>query len=401
MNFDEWQRVEETAIGDKCLQKLDELETILLATKDACIRDPGNVSKQLTGSCTKTEQVFDDMKKMEKRFNSSMNKFGKALDRKFNFNLEDISLHSSFEDKKNELNTALALHFFRQGETEIAHSFCKEAGIEEPPNMVQAFTLLNTILQGIRQHDLQFAIDWALQCRGYLERKGSNLEFLLHRHQLLNEYFQTQDVLAAIHYCRTYLTDFQDKHLKEMQKLIGALFFSSRSASVVSSKMNGSHKGRSEQHEINQLANDIPEDYRKVLRLDWKHLELIFVREFCAALGMSLDSPVDIVVNAGSIALPVLLKVSNIMKQKHTEWTSQNELPVEIHLPTNYHFHSVFTCPVSKEQATEENPPMMMSCGHVIAQESLRQLSRNGSQHFKCPYCPNENDAESSTRVYF
>ncbi|EPY54143.1 ubiquitin-protein ligase E3 [Schizosaccharomyces cryophilus OY26] len=401
MNFEEWQRVEETAIGDKCLQKLDELENNLLATKDSCSKDPQNASKQIKSSCTKTEQVFDDMKKLEKKFNSSMNKFGKTLDRKFNFNLEDISLHSSFEDKKKELNTALALHFFRQGETEIAHSFCKEAGIEEPPNMVQAFTLLNTILQGIRQHNLELAIDWALQCRGYLERKGSNLEFLLHRHQLLNEYFQNGDVLAAIHYCRTYLTEFQDKHLKEIQKLIGALFFSSRSADVLPSQKNGSQNGLSEQEKLSQPPNDIPEDYRKVLRLDWKHLELIFVREFCAALGMSLDSPVDIVVNAGSIALPVLLKVSNIMKQKHTEWTSQNELPVEIHLPSNYHFHSVFTCPVSKEQATEENPPMMMSCGHVIARESLRQLSRNGSQHFKCPYCPNENDADSSIRVYF
>jgi hypothetical protein len=66
------------------------------------------------------------------------------------------------------------------------------------------------------------------------------------------------------------------------------------------------------------------------------------------------------------------------MKEKRTEWTTQDELPVEIPLPSQFHFHSIFVCPVSKEQSTEQNPPMMLGCGHVIARESLEKISKGG-----------------------
>ena len=38
----------------------------------------------------------------------------------------------------------------------------------------------------------------------------------------------------------------------------------------------------------------------------------------------------------------------------------------------------MFACPVSKEQSTEQNPPMMMNCGHVITKDSLQKLRKPG-----------------------
>jgi hypothetical protein len=70
---------------------------------------------------------------------------------------------------------------------------------------------------------------------------------------------------------------------------------------------------------------------------------------------------------------------------------------VEIPLPSQYHFHSIFVCPVSKEQSTDANPPMMMPCGHVIAQESLEKISKGA--RFKCPYCPNESHPRDARKV--
>lgn len=75
-------------------------------------------------------------------------------------------------------------------------------------------------------------------------------------------------------------------------------------------------------------------------------------------------------------------------------------MQAEIALPPGYQFHSIFVCPVSKDQTTESNPPMMLPCGHVIAQESLQRLAKGGSSvSLKCPYCPRECNLPQAKRV--
>ena len=118
----------------------------------------------------------------------------------------------------------------------------------------------------------------------------------------------------------------------------------------------------------------------------WSQVEDNFREQFCSLLGFSPDSPLQIAVTAGTIALPVLLKMSSIMREKRTEWTSEGELPVEIPLPDAYRFHSIFTCPVSKEQSTEDNPPMLLTCGHCLCKNTLMRLAKGDGQKIKCPY---------------
>jgi len=103
----------------------------------------------------------------------------------------------------------------------------------------------------------------------------------------------------------------------------------------------------------------------------------------------------------GMEALPRIMKVSSLMKDKAIEWTTNNELPVEIPLPDHAKYHSVFSCPVSKEPATTFNPPMMIPCGHVISKDALTRLAKGGSStaRFKCPYCPSEAQLSQAIRV--
>lgn len=109
------------------------------------------------------------------------------------------------------------------------------------------------------------------------------------------------------------------------------------------------------------------------------YLVNLFASEYCRSLNMSKDLPLKVVTDiGGGGALAKIAKVRGVMKEKRTEWTTVQELPVEIPLPNAYRYHSVFACPVSKEQATEANPPMMMPCGHVVAEQSLRRLCKGG-----------------------
>ena len=50
-------------------------------------------------------------------------------------------------------------------------------------------------------------------------------------------------------------------------------------------------------------------------------------------------------------------------------------LQVEIDLGHEYHFHSIFACPILRQQSTQSNPPMRLVCGHVISKDALSKLS--------------------------
>lgn len=308
------------------------------------------------------------------------------------------------------------MHLLREGQFSVASTFLTDATNNPPrvepkpktPNahsklkddlgidslkseeLRKRFANMYHILHELKnERNLLPAIQWARENSKALETRGSNLEFELSKLQFVWLFIGgsnphdprnlAQCQQQALKYARSEFTGFQARYLKEIQQLSAAMAFSPNLA-------------QSPYHRLfhNEGA--------------WDDLANSFTREFCSLLGLSADSPLYIAATAGAIALPTLLKLQTIMKEKRTEWTTQHELPVskycsisraqlifqvEIPLPPAYHFHSIFVCPVSKEQTTDQNPPMMMPCGHVIAQESMARLSK-GSR-FKCPYCPNES----------
>ena len=40
-----------------------------------------------------------------------------------------------------------------------------------------------------------------------------------------------------------------------------------------------------------------------------------------------------------------------------------------------YRYHSIFACPILRQQSSDENPPMRLTCGHVISRDALNKLS--------------------------
>ncbi|GAA5925537.1 ubiquitin-protein ligase RMD5 [Sporobolomyces koalae] len=126
-----------------------------------------------------------------------------------------------------------------------------------------------------------------------------------------------------------------------------------------------------------------------------------FSAAYLRSLGLPKQSPLTVVTDVGgSGAMAKIMKVRAVMKEKRTEWSASGELPVEIPLPIEYRYHSIFACPVSKEQSTPTNPPMLLPCGHCIAKESLTRLAR-GTPTLKCPYCPIVSHVNACVRVHF
>ena len=65
-------------------------------------------------------------------------------------------------------------------------------------------------------------------------------------------------------------------------------------------------------------------------------------------------------------------------------------LQVEVELGPNYKFHSIFSCPVSREQATPANPPMLPYCGHVLCKATMEKLAKVIYTEASCCVIPAE-----------
>jgi len=324
------------------------------------------------------------------------------------------------------INRAIAMHLLREGQFAVASTFIAEAqenpprrpstalgslllpsdvhfgdmdeqmsdpGTEQAPSRpdlsllqsreLQAkFTKMYDVLEELKSRNLGPAITWARSNSDELEARGSNLEFELCKLQYVWLFKgpavnglpddERNGRAGALLYAREHFGRFQSRHLKEIQQLINAMVFA---------------------------PNLVDSPYKGIFLTDSAFTDVAasFTREFCSLLGLSAESPLYIAATAGALALPQLMKYTSAARAKGTEWTTANELAFETPLPKRMLYHSIFVCPVSKEQTTEGNPPMMIPCGHVLARETLRNLCK-GSR-FKCPYCPSEGHIKDARQI--
>lgn len=230
------------------------------------------------------------------------------------------------------------MHLLREGQFSVASALVKEAamnhtmpdsafsitladpklGVEslKSDELRKQFAAMHNVLEELRKRNLLPAIEWARANSKALEKRGSNLEFELGKQQFVHLFLggssdvDTRSIREgqerALEYARQEFGPFQDRYLRDIQQLIGAMAFS---------------------------TNLRQSPYRRIFCNDgaWDELGNTFMREFCSLLGLSAESPLYIATTAGAIALPTLLKLQIIMKEKRTEWTTQNELPVPTH----------------------------------------------------------------------
>lgn len=428
------QSLEKKGNLSKAVQDVQKLIDLLESTRDSIAAGPDKAALHMAKLKNPIKQSFDQIEDDLKDVNKSLNQYQKALKDKFKSSALPTATNDALASQPGLVNRAIAMHLLREGKFEVASTFVREVAdtrsmiaedsqsgngmqnswlddftdpdameeedeaadaisqeLSERSDLKAKFSEMYHVLDSLRnQHDLQPAIAWAREHSTELEGRGSNLEFELSRLKFVEDYTTSSDgdtlmmsngddagylgALRALEYARRTFPSFSSRYTRETSSLLGSLAFSPA------------------------LANS---PYQSVFfnQSSWDEASASFTREFCGMLGLSSTSPLYLAVTAGAISLPILEKVERIMAATRGQWTSVNELPVETPLPSSYLFHSIFVCPVSKEQATDSNPPMMLPCGHVIAKESLDQHSK-GKSRMKCPYCPNESHPREAKRVY-
>ena len=277
----------------------------------------------------------------------------------------------------------MAKHYCRQGMEDVAQMLIKEAGM--PEEMAQdvfdsesSFAEIYRIQKAIsQQYDLSSALEWATRHSEELLAKNSTLEFKLHRLAFLQIVSKGMDAQAeAIAYARKNFGKFVDRFEKDIPNLMGCFIY------------------------LPMGIENSP--YKHLISPEmWTETSYVFLKDACHTLGISKNSALSVVINAGCTALPALLNIEQVMQSRQVLniWSGHDELPIEIDLDAEYRYHSIFACPILRQQSTEENPPKKLVCGHVISNDALTKLS-NGPV-LKCPYCPVEQNANEAVRIYF
>ncbi|KAI9635619.1 putative negative regulation of gluconeogenesis-related protein [Dioszegia hungarica] len=334
--------------------------------------DPTQVIQDLIKAVAKSKK---EVEKGLKGWYNGLGIVGKAVEKAFPPNLAGISDAYNDPPLFSEPDAAAALDrvildsLGRRGLWEAVDVGAEEMGVTYENRDRGVSDELYSILNAIEAGDLQPAISWCEENASFLATPPhpSSLPYYLHR----SVFLRTTSSMAALEYARTYLMVYMPTQ-PVLQLITSSLYPSAATA------------GTPYNHD------DYP-------------LSKMFQAEFCRRHGMAKEELLEVAVDLGGKggALGVIEKARRVMGERLGNVRTWQDLPLEVPLPSNRRYHSVFVCPVSKEQATEANPPKMLTCGHVLAQESLTRMLKGGRRTAKCPYCPVETAPSAAQRLYF
>uniref|UniRef100_A0A0N4Z9L8 LisH domain-containing protein n=1 Tax=Parastrongyloides trichosuri TaxID=131310 RepID=A0A0N4Z9L8_PARTI len=120
-----------------------------------------------------------------------------------------------------------------------------------------------------------------------------------------------------------------------------------------------------------------------------------------AKVAVGLPEPLQTVVETGSSLLPTFMNTRELMKTRGRNISEANELPIDA-ADQEEPQHSVFVCPVLKSASDISNPPVRLTCGHVVAKDALERMAvTNRANRIKCIYCPKESLKDDAKVLYF
>ncbi|CAM9672472.1 unnamed protein product [Laminaria digitata] len=306
-----------------------------------------------------------------KNFHATISKLAKAAEKHFGGDVESIRRTPALNQKA--LHTAIITHLYRKGAFRSAAKLAEDSPATVPADTRSQLLEMHGVLEALNKQNLGPADRWFEKRRTALEGVGSSLEFQLARLRFLCFLKGADPQLRreAMQFARDRLAPLAEAHMREIQELMGSLLWAGR-------------------------LEESP--YSHLLSADlWTRVKEAVVVDGSRVSGLSRESILSVAFRAGVLALPTLVKMATVVRGSNKEWDGMQELPLEVPLPPGMRYHSMFSCPVSREPSTPENPPVLLKCGHAVLRSSVSRLARNGSK-FKCPTCPMEQ-MESDTMV--
>ncbi|CAF3617201.1 unnamed protein product, partial [Adineta steineri] len=373
---------------DKAIESVQEYYTTIETNLDSVIEQIQSTLSNPTDDKFIKTSIQNTLKPLAKQYSDkhkdlhgSISKIGKTIDKSFQSDFGNVPITELFDtpEKFKLIYMIICEDLYRQGRMSIADKLIEESKLNDNDlfNLEKNFLEeINMILENLREKNLLPAIDWCVRHRNELNKTNSLLEFYLHKMRFV-QLLQ----LGNFNEAKTYLTNLRQYSImngqceQDVNQLMGALVFAQRDLS------KSPYKYLLEPHL-------------------WLQLSELFMQQAFQQVGLAQDSPLYVVMKIGFQALPALMSIVNAMQNTQVcHILSKDELPIEIDVGQEHRYHSVFACPILRQQTTDQNPPMKLVCGHVISKDALNKLSIQNK--LKCPYCPLEQSPSDARQLFF
>ncbi|VDP16093.1 unnamed protein product [Onchocerca flexuosa] len=322
----------------------------------------------------KLGDMLQEMAHQHRSTHQMLSKIGRAIDRYFVTDLSSLTKIDKNIDTDPRLhgrvNALITNHLTSTGKFDVADILTKEAQLPASEGLEFNVDDIRHLMEAFQKRDITPALQW-------LKQNASRDEQLIYdlQKQHFVKLLEDGQTMEALQYSRQL-----SKNPEEMMHLLWAVVAKDRKTRY-------------------------PDLFNPVV---WQQLELRLARVMSRS-----ENYLSQILELGIKMVPSLISLRQLMVNRSLESLFQgDELPIEVDVPNAT--HSVFACPILKAQCTEQNPPMRLTCGHLISREALHKLAQTGrfvaptnlapSNAFshirlKCPYCPVESSVADAKRL--
>mmetsp|Transcript_10006 Transcript_10006/g.17551 ORF Transcript_10006/g.17551 Transcript_10006/m.17551 type:complete len:417 (+) Transcript_10006:170-1420(+) len=324
-------------------------------------------------------QVGDRIKAANRGTQASLSRLGTVIKSTQPKEISAVFQKSRMSTKRKErdaqkcLAKAIGMELAQIGDIDSAKAILLKEGEELEPRVEKVLRSIQFVLAALgadqppEKISLESAKRWVSKNSAQLDAIKSNLHFEVHKLSFLQLVHQGH-AKEAVEYAREQFSESSSERVEDIQKLMGCLVF----------------------------AN--PGAVRSQLQL----VQNLFFKDACKLVNLSVRSPIRTSVAAGNIAVTKLKTYFSILgdmelrypssrksgfdADAYKVWTEAPTLPVDVDLPRDMSFHTVFVCPVTRETPCKKSYPELLPCGHVLASYSREQITKPGGG-VRCPTC--------------
>ena len=411
-------------LGEKEKSSFEEME-LLLDSVDNLIQDTNKeLSLENNNDDSKTREILSKKEtelrklklipKMNRICNSYYHKF-KEVNKKIDENIKGVNYLNNKNLTKfignidqNLINEMILDHLIRKGNIKTIDRFIEESKVDPSKFLedIKIFKEYYEIVNDLNDHKLNKLYEWCVKNKEILllndeELKYNGIKINKEDIKILdkNLYFEcvkfnynliledpSKTIQDCINYSREHFKPFiaNKKYSNEISKLMFKLLF----------------KNKDNENNI-ETKNECNTEEDK-----WEIVKNLFIEIYLKLNHKTKDDTLSIILLAGRCVLPqVVESEEKLMKDKDKKNSEvdkeKNQLMYSLELPEELIFHNIFVCPISKEIATADNPPIRLNCGHCICKNSFDKIEKTGTRHnqIKCPICNQVGKVDEITNL--